>query len=86
MSFKRRWLREEIAKPRVVLAPFGIYVADEVQKIQIALIANCRDQTTTHEMVQAFLNWLNVHGEAKYLVRRAINRREMSDFIRNLGA
>jgi ABC-type dipeptide/oligopeptide/nickel transport system ATPase component len=31
----------------VVSAPFGVYVADDVQKIQMILIANCRDETTT---------------------------------------
>jgi len=69
----------------VVNAPFGVYVADDVQKIQMAFIANCRDETTTRKGVQAFLNWLEDHGEVKYLVRRAIDRRKISDFIRNLG-
>ncbi len=69
----------------VVSAPFGVYVADDVQRIQMAFITNCRDQTTTRERVQAFLNWLNDHGEVKYLVQRAINRRQISDFIRECG-
>jgi hypothetical protein len=69
----------------VVKAPFGVYVADDVQKIQMAFIANCRDETTTREGVQAFLNWLNDHGEVQYLVRRARDRRKISDFIRELG-
>jgi hypothetical protein len=69
----------------VVSAPFGVYVADEVQKIQMAFIANCRDETTTRGNVQFFLNWLNDHGEAKFLVQRAMNRRKISDFIRKLG-
>lgn len=69
----------------VVSHPFGIYVADEVQKIQIAFIANCRDATTTREGVQSFLNWLDAHGEVKYLVQRAIHRRRISDFVRKLG-
>lgn len=68
----------------VVSAPFGVYVADDVQKIQMAFIANCRDETTTKENVQAFLNWLNDHGEAKYLVQRAQKRRQISDLIRLL--
>lgn len=70
----------------VVSAPFGIYVADEVQKIQMAFIANCRDKTTTRANVQAFLNWLNEHGEAEHLVRRAIARRQISDYVRKLTA
>lgn len=68
----------------VVSAPFGVYVADDVQKIQMAFIANCRDETTTRINVQEFLNWLNDYGEAKYLVQRAIKRRQISDLIRAL--
>jgi len=69
----------------VVTAPFGVFVADAVQKIQMAFISTCRDETTTHVRVQTFLNWLNDHGEVKYLVQRAIDRRKISDFIRGLG-
>ncbi|HRI13002.1 MAG TPA: hypothetical protein PLX89_08355 [Verrucomicrobiota bacterium] len=68
----------------VVSGPFGVYVADEVQKIQMAFIANCRDETTTRGNAQAFLNWLNDHGEAKHLVRRAKSRRSISDYIRRV--
>lgn len=68
----------------VISAPFGVYVADDVQKIQMAFIANCRDETTTRINVQEFLNWLNDHGEAKYLVQRATSRRKVSDLIRSL--
>ena len=69
----------------VVSHPFGVYVADEVQKIQMAFIANCRDETTTRKGVQVFLNWLDDHGEVEYLVQRARDRRKLSDFIRKLG-
>lgn len=68
----------------VVSHPFGVYVADEVQKIQIAFIANCRDETTTREGVQNFLDWLDAHGEVEYLARRAQQRRQISDFVRRL--
>ena len=43
----------------VVSAPFGIYVADDVQKIQMVFIANCRDESTTQAHVQRFLQWLD---------------------------
>ena len=36
----------------VVSASFGVYVADDVQKIQMAFIANCRDKTNTENNVQ----------------------------------
>lgn len=65
----------------VVSTPFGVYVADDVQKIQMAFLGNCRDRTTTREKVQSFLNWLNEHGEANYLVRRAAHRRKIADLI-----
>jgi hypothetical protein len=69
----------------VVPTPFGVYVADDVQKIQMAFIANCRDATTTRHGAQAFLNWLNQYGEVKYLVQRAKARRQISDFVREVG-
>ncbi len=69
----------------VVSHPFGVYVADDVQKIQMAFIANCRDETTTRSRVQAFLNWLSDHGEMTYLVQRAVGRRQISDFVRSMS-
>ena len=69
----------------VVSAPFGVYVADEVQKMQMVFLANCRDLTTTQQNVQTFLNWLNEQGEAEYMVRRAVHRRQISDYVRNVG-
>ena len=68
----------------VVSAPFGVYVADDVQNIQMAFVGNCRDRTTTREKVQSFLNWLNEHGEARYLVRRAAHRRKIADLIETI--
>ncbi len=70
----------------VVSAPFGIYVADDVQKIQMAFIANCRDETTTQRGVQAFLQWLENQGEGTYLAKRAAARRRISDFVREVGS
>jgi hypothetical protein len=58
----------------VVSAPFGVYVADDVQKIQMILIANCRDETTTRHGVQRLFDWLEQTGEADRLARRAQSR------------
>ena len=69
----------------VVTHRFGVYVADDVQKIQMAFIANCRDETTTKEGVQAFLNWLDEHGEIQYLVQRATDRRKISNCVRDVN-
>lgn len=58
----------------VVAAPYGVYVADDVQKIQMILIANCRDETTTRHGVQRFFDWLEQTGEADRLAQRAQSR------------
>ena len=68
----------------VVSAPFGVYVADDTQKIQMAFVTHCRDRTTTREKVQSFLNWLNEHGEAKHLVRRAAHRRRIAELVEKI--
>lgn len=65
----------------VVSAPFGIYVADDVQKIQMVFIANCRDETTTQAHVQRFLQWLDEQSEVKLLAMRANSRRKIADLI-----
>lgn len=61
----------------VVSAPFGIYVANPVQSIQIVLIAQCRDATSTQIGAQRFLEWLDVAEQAEELVRRAIKRKSV---------
>jgi hypothetical protein len=65
----------------VVSAPFGVYVADDVQKIQMVFIANCRDETTTRHHVQRFLQWLDEQGEDRLLAQRARSRRRIADLI-----
>lgn len=58
----------------VVSAPFGIYVADNIQKVQFAFIVNCRDEANTRHGVQRFLEWLEQTGEAELMARRAQSR------------
>jgi len=65
----------------VVSAPFGVYVADELQKIQMVFIAHCRDETTTRRGVHRFLQWLDQQGEDRFLAQRAVSRRKISDLI-----
>jgi hypothetical protein len=57
-----------------VVAPFGLYVADSVQMIQMIFVANCRDEINTRHGVQRFLEWLNQTGEGERLVDRAKSR------------
>lgn len=65
----------------VIAAPFGIYVADDVQKIQFVLLRDCRDASTTRFAVQRFLDWLSQTGEGKQVIARAKARRRIANAI-----
>jgi hypothetical protein len=54
-----------------VAAPFGIFVADPIQKVQFAFITNCRDEANTRHGLQRFFEWLNQTGEEKLAADRA---------------
>ncbi len=58
----------------VVSTQFGIFVADEIRKVQFAFITHCRDSTTTRHNVQRFFEWLDRSGEGHQVVRRAASR------------
>ncbi len=58
----------------LVSAPFGVFVADPVQKVQFAFITNCRDDANTRHGLQRFLEWLTQTGEEVLLAKRAIAR------------
>jgi hypothetical protein len=55
----------------VVAAPFGIFVADNIQKVQFAFIVNCRDEANTRHGAQRFFEWLVQTGEEIYVAERA---------------
>jgi hypothetical protein len=57
-----------------VSAPFGVYVADNLQKVQLAYIGNCRDEANTRHGVQRFFEWLEQTGEDVQLAKRAASR------------
>jgi hypothetical protein len=59
----------------VVSIPFGIYVVDPVQSIQLVLVAQCRDGTSTRLGVQRFLEWLDESEQAAALIRHAAKRK-----------
>ena len=59
----------------VVSPPFGIYVVDPVQSIQLVLLAQCRDETRTRLGVQRFLEWLDETEQVTALVRHAAKRK-----------
>jgi hypothetical protein len=58
----------------IVTPSFGVYVAGDVQKVQLALLANCRDEQTTQYATQRFFDWLVQSGESTLLAKRAIGR------------
>jgi hypothetical protein len=58
----------------VVSGPFGVFVADDVQKVQFAFLANCRDDAQTRHASQRFFEWLQQTGEATLVARRAVSR------------
>lgn len=58
----------------VVSGPFGVFVADDVQKVQFAFLANCRDDSQTRHASQRFFEWLQQTGEAELVARRAVSR------------
>lgn len=55
----------------IVSAPFGVFVADPVQKVQFAFIANCRDESNTRHGVQRFFEWLRQTNEEANVADRA---------------
>jgi hypothetical protein len=55
----------------IVSAPFGVFVADPVQKVQLAFITNCRDETNTRHGVQRFFEWLQQTNEEANVAQRA---------------
>jgi hypothetical protein len=55
----------------VVSTTFGIYLVDPVQHIQLALLANCRDGTTTRYAVQRLFDWLSQSGQDQALADHA---------------
>lgn len=55
----------------VVSAPFGVFVADNIQKVQFAFITNCRDESTTRHGVKRFFEWLAQNQEDVLVAERA---------------
>lgn len=58
----------------LVTAPFGVFVADPIQKVQFAFLTNCRDETNTRHGLQRFMEWLSQTGEDKLVAKRAQSR------------
>jgi len=54
-----------------VAAPFGVFVADPIQKVQFAFVTNCRDEANTRHGLQRFMEWLTQTGEEVLLADRS---------------
>lgn len=60
-----------------VAPPFGIYVSDRIQKIQLIFLANCRDSTLLFQAVDRLTEWLRQSEEDIVLAERACDRAEI---------
>ncbi|MDY7579925.1 hypothetical protein RGU70_16550 [Herbaspirillum sp. RTI4] len=69
----------------LVAAPFGIFVADPIQKVQFAFLNNCRDEANTRHGLQRFMEWLSQTGEDKQLADRAQLRASIVRAIANVN-
>lgn len=71
----------------VLKTHFGIYVADNIQKIQMIFISNCTDTERTRSGFQQMYEWLTSTNELDSLIERAESRKKIIDVIakENLG-
>jgi hypothetical protein len=58
----------------VVSPPFGVWVADPVQKIQMLFLGGCVDSTSTRGQIERAFDWLRRAGEDSQLASRAAAR------------
>lgn len=65
----------------IVQGSFGIYVSDNIQKIQLCLISNCTNEAATRQNVQRFLGWLDKTDEVDLLTSRAQSRTKIIKVI-----
>ena len=65
----------------VVSTSFGLYVADQIQKIQLVFLTECRDETATRYNIQRLFEWLGQTKEEELLVQRAASRAKIVSTI-----
>lgn len=61
----------------ILSTSFGVYVADNIQKIQILFLKNCRDRRCVQEALRKALDWLRESGEGVRLGERAAARSQI---------
>lgn len=68
----------------IIAGSFGLYIADNIQKIQLCLISNCRDAFSTQSGLDKLFEWLNNTDEADFLASRAKSRAKIVKVIAKL--
>jgi hypothetical protein len=53
---------------------FGVFIADELQKIQLVIIPKCRDDASTRQGLQRWLDWMDQSGEVQTIADRCSRR------------
>jgi hypothetical protein len=61
----------------ILSTPFGVYVADDVQRVQMIFLKDCRDEASTHQRCDQLISWLRDQREDELLVERAVRRAEI---------
>ena len=77
---------KQLGSPDATIVPtdFGVYVADEIQKVQIVFLSHCIDPSSIYGRVQTMLNWLDATQEGERLVRRAEDRSRIVSLLAEL--
>jgi hypothetical protein len=70
----------------IVAGEFGMYAVDEVQKMQVIMLANCINSGAVANAVQNWLSWLESSAEGDRLVRRAEGRAKIVKLLATLAA
>lgn len=68
-----------------VKGPFGIYIVDRIQKIQVVFLENCREEASTRHNVQRFIEWILETGEDNKIIERAKDRKKIADLILSIN-
>jgi hypothetical protein len=67
----------------IVSPGFGVYVADNIQKIQMVFLANCKDESSTRHAVARFFTWMEEEREDILFSKRAFAR---SKIVKEMAA
>lgn len=79
---------KQLGSPDATIVPtdFGVYVADEIQKVQMVFLSQCIDASSIYGRVQTMLNWLDATQEGDRLVLRAEQRSRIVSLLAELHA